>query len=118
MKDRDQSRLASILALLVGIWVLISPTWVGVSGAALTSTIIVGIVMIIASVVQIFFTRNTVPSWIVGIAAVWLLISAFTYGVTAGAMTSQIISAVLAFIFAYWDGAEVTEMHSSRHMTT
>ena len=114
MKRQSQSRLASTLSLLVGIWVLISPIWVTVTGAAFVSVIIVGIVMILAALTQLFL-ENTVPSWVNGVLAAWLLVSAFIFGVGAGAMASQIISAVLAFIFAYWDGVEVSEIRQVQH---
>jgi len=117
MKNRDQSKLASILSLLVGIWVLISPIWIAVSGAALTSLIIVGIVMIIASAVQ-FYTENVIPSWIVAIAAVWLFVSTFVFGVGTAAVYSQIISAILAFAFAVWDGVEIADIQQHHHVTT
>lgn len=116
MEVRSQSRLASVLSLLVGLWVLLSPIWVTVSGAAFVSVIIVGIIMIIAAATQLFLD-NTVPSWINGVLAVWLLLSAFIFGVGSAATTSQVISAVLAFIFAYWYGMEVNELHTV-HRTT
>lgn len=117
MKNRDQSRLASILSLLVGIWVLLSPIWISVSGADLASVIIVGIVMILASAVQ-FYTETVVPSWIVGVAAVWLFISTFIFSSSTASAYSQIISAILAFAFAFWDGVEVAEVRQHHHHLT
>jgi hypothetical protein len=111
MKKQSQSRLASILLLLVGLWVLLSPIWVAVSGAAFANVIVVGIIMIITSAIQLFLDNTTIPSWVNGVLAAWLLVSAFVFGVGAGAMASQIISAILAFVFAYWDGVEISEMH-------
>lgn len=116
MKNRDQSRLASILSLLVGIWVLISPVWIAVSGAAFASVIIVGIVMIVAAAVQ-FFMVESLPSWIVGIAAAWLFISSFAFDISSAAMYSQVISAILAFLFAFWDGVVISEAQH-HHITT
>lgn len=115
MRDRDQSRLASILALLVGIWVVISPVWISMSGAAMASLIIVGIIIIVSSLLQLGYGREMAPSWIVALAAVWLFISAFMFTMGAGAMYSQMISAILAFIFAVWDGVEVKNIQSHQH---
>lgn len=114
MKKQSQTRLASVLSLLVGLWVLISPIWIPVSGAAFASVIIVGIIMIIAAATQLFL-ENAVPSWVNGILAAWLLISAFIFGVGAAAMANQIISAILAFAFAYWDGVEVNDIRQIHH---
>jgi hypothetical protein len=115
MKDRDQSRLASILSLLVGIWVVISPIWIPVSGAALVSVVVVGIIMIIAATLQ-FLVDVALPSWIVAIAAVWLLLSTFAFEVSTAAMYNQILSALIAFVLAYWDGMEIAHIEARRHV--
>jgi hypothetical protein len=109
MKTRDQSRLASVLSLLVGVWVVLSPIWITVTGGALTSIIITGIVIIAASVVQ-YFVVNTIPSWIVGVASLWLLLSAIVFNVSASAGWSQILSAIVGLLCAYWDGFEITSL--------
>lgn len=115
MKKQSQTRLASSLSLLVGVWVLISPLVVTVSGVAFASLIIVGILMILAAMIQLFL-ENAVPSWVNAVLAAWLLLSAFVFAVGAGAMVSQIIAAVVAFIIAYWDGVEVDEMRQLHHL--
>jgi hypothetical protein len=120
MRERDQSRLASVLTLLVGIWVAISPIWISVSGGALVSVIATGVVIALFSLVQ-YFWENALPSWIMGLAAVWLFVSAFVFSsnvISGGAMVNQILSAVAAFALAYWDGIEIThvhELHEQRH---
>ena len=76
MNDKDQTRFASVLTFLAGVWVAISPTWIHVSGAALASVVITGIVIALAGFVQ-YFWENTLPSWIGGLAAVWLFLSIF-----------------------------------------
>jgi hypothetical protein len=87
--------------------------------AALVSTLITGAVIVIASAVQ-YFVSNTVPSWITGIAAVWLLVSAIVFGVSSAAAWSLILSAIAVVSLAYWDGAEVAELQNSgeRHHPT
>lgn len=119
MKDLSQARLASLLALLVGIWVLISPIWIGMSSGAQVSTVITGIVIIVASIVQ-YFVKSSIPSWINGIAAVWLFISTFVFSVSAGAAWSFILSAIATVILASWDGVEMEHFAQTHHgrMTT
>lgn len=106
MNDIAQSRLASGITVLLGIWVAMSPIFISITGAALTSVIVVGIVMALAGLAQLFWTNST-PSWIVGLAAIYLFISAFAYDISSAAAWNQIISAVAGFILATWDGAEV-----------
>ncbi len=106
MKDIDQSRLASTLALIVGLWVLISPAWIPMSAGAQVSTLVVGIVMVTANIVQ-YVARNSVPSWVNGIAAAWLFISIFVFSMSAGAVWSAVLAAIASVILALWDGAEI-----------
>ncbi len=109
MNDRNQTRLASVLTLLAGVWVAISPMWIPVTGAALTSVIVTGIVIALAGAIQ-FFWENVLPSWVGGLAAVWLFLSTFVYGVGTAAAWNQIISAIVTIILVYWDGFEVAQV--------
>lgn len=110
----SQSRVASVVMLLVGIWVAISPIWVSVTGGALTSIIITGIVIALCGLVQLFW-KVSVPSWIAALAAVWLFVSTFVFSVSTGAAWNQIIFAVVTFIMAYWDGFEIAQVHQRHH---
>lgn len=114
MKNRDQSRIASLITLLVGVWVLLSPIWVSVAGGAFVSIIITGAVIIVASIVQ-YFIVNSLPSWIVGAASLWLLLSAIVFNVGATAGWSQILSAVVGLLGAYWEGFEISSMAHGDH---
>jgi hypothetical protein len=119
MKTRNQSMLASGLILLVGLWTLLSPLWISMESAALVSTLITGAVIIVASVVQ-YFVSSTVPSWITGVAALWLLLSAIIFGVSSAAAWSLILSAIAVASLAYWDGSEISQLQNSgeRHHPT
>lgn len=114
MKTRDQTKLASLLSLVVGIWVAISPIWISMSAGAIISVIITGLVIIAASLVQLA-TTNTLPSWVMGVAAVWLFISTLILDVSAAAAWSQILAAIATAALAYWDGVEVTEQSHHAH---
>lgn len=116
MKDLDQSRLASLLAFLVGLWVLLSPIWISMPSGAVVSTIITGVIIAAMGIIQAV-VRSSVPSWIMGLAAVWLFLSIFVFGVGAGAAWSMLLSAVAMIILASWDGVEV-EHFTRRHLTT
>jgi hypothetical protein len=117
MNELTQSRTASFLTMLLGIWVAISPIFISMTGGALTSVIIVGIIMALAGFMQLF-TTNTVPSWVVGLAAIYLFITAFAYSsMSTGAAWNAAISAVIAFILAMWDGAEIN-VYNRHHPAT
>lgn len=115
MKTRNQSRIASLLALLVGLWVVLSPIWISVSDGTLANVIIIGIVVIAASIVQ-YFWNSVVPSWVMGLAAVWSLISVMIYDMSIVAVWSHILSAIAVGILAYWGWAEMSQRPSDdRH---
>ncbi len=108
----SQSRFASVIVLLIGIWVAISPIWISVTGAALTSIIITGIVIALGGLVQLFW-KFSLPSWVAGLAAVWLFISTFAIaGASTAMIWNQVVFSVLAVLFSIWDGTEITQVHS------
>ncbi len=114
MRELSQSRLASSLTVLLGIWVMISPIFISITGGALVSLLITGGVMIVFGLIQLFW-ENTFPSWINALAAVWLLVSAYIFGVSAAMAWNQTISAIVAFILSTWDGVEMGEVQRLRH---
>lgn len=114
MQSLSQSRVASVLTIVVGAWLLLSPLAISITGAALVNLLIVGGVMAVAGLVQLFW-MNTFPSWITALAAIWLFIAAFAFSVSTGAAWNQAISAIVAFILATWDGVEVSEVQREHH---
>lgn len=111
----NQSRVASALMMLAGIWVAISPIWISMTGGSLASVITTGSVIALAGFVQLFW-KAVVPSWVAGLAAVWLFVSAFTYTISTAAAWNQVIVAVVTAVLAYWDGFEVAQVqHHTAH---
>lgn len=117
MNEVTQSRTASILTILLGGWLMLSPIWISISGWALTTLLIVGGVMALAGLVQLF-TDNSLPSWITALAALVLFVAAFAYEVGDSAIWNQAVAAGVAFVLAVWDAVEVTEVHNKRHPGT
>lgn len=111
MNDVEQSRTASVLSIIAGIWLAISPIWIAISGAgSYWSLYIVAAIFIVFGLVQLF-TENSLPSWIVALASIWLFISAFALGVSSAAAWNQAVTAIVAFLLAAWDGAEINHVH-------
>jgi hypothetical protein len=111
MRELNQSRFASVLTIILGAWLLLSPAFISISGAALGSLIVTGIVVVLAGLMQLFM-KNSVPSWITGIAAVYLLITAFSFSVSNAVAWNQVLSAIIGFVLAVWDGFEISEFRS------
>lgn len=110
MNDLAQSRTASILDIILGIWIAISPIWISVSGAALVTLFIVAGILIVLGFAQMA-TENSTPSWIMTLAAIWLFISAFSYGLQHSAVVNLAISGIVAFVLSVWDTAEISHYH-------
>lgn len=110
MNAKAQSLFASILAVVVGVWVMLVPVFTSLTGGALASTLIVGGVIALAGLVQIFW-ENVLPSWINAAAAVWLFISVFAFGVSAAVAWNLALAALATLLVATWDGLEVSEVH-------
>jgi hypothetical protein len=115
MKDRTQSRLASVIAIIAGVWLLASPLWISMTGWSLTNIIIVGVIIGLAGLIQLLWI-NTVPSWVVILAAVWLFISAFIFDMSAAAVWNMVITAAVVFVDAIWDNIEVGHMQHGQHV--
>jgi hypothetical protein len=110
MKDIDQSRTASVLTLIVGLWVAFSPLFISVSGFALGSVIVLGAIIAIAGLIQLFW-ENVLPSWVSGIAAVLLFILAFIpMSLGMSAVWNMLISGIVVFVLAIWDEVEVSHL--------
>lgn len=115
MQSLAQSRFASVLAVLVGVWLLLTPLAISMTGAALVSILITGGVIAFLGLVQLVWV-NALPSWIMGLAAIWLFISAFAFSVSNAGAWNQVIFAIVTFILATWDGVEIGEFRRQHHI--
>ena len=115
MDDVMQTRVASVLTAAVGVALLLSPLFVTVTGGALISTFIAGGLLVLAGVVQVFM-ENTIPSWVSGLTAVWIAISAAVFGMTGTFLWVTLAAAAAAFLLAMWDGVEVDQVAQKHHV--
>jgi len=102
--------------MVAGIWLMLSPIFISITGAAFVSLLITGAVFIVFGAIQLA-TDNTLPSWINTVAAIWLFISALSFSISAAAMWNQIILAIVTFVLAIWDGAETDAVRRMHHGT-
>jgi hypothetical protein len=114
MNDRAQSIVASILAIGAGAWMLLTPVFTSVTGAALTNMLIVGAVVAFFGLVQTFWV-NVLPSWLTALAAIWAFIAAFATSMSTVAAWNMAMAAVVAFLLAIWDGMEVAHFENRTH---
>lgn len=114
MDKLAQSRVASVLMIAVGAWMLLTPLAISMTGAALVSILITGAVIVLLGLIQLFWI-NSLPSWLNLIAAIWLFISAFAFTMSTGAAWNQAVFAVIVFLLSAWDGAEVSDIQHGYH---
>jgi hypothetical protein len=114
MKDVTQSRFAGGGIILLGLWLVLSPIWISMTGWMLASTLILGGFITLMGATQMF-TENTMPSWLVGLAAALLCAAAFSFDASSNAQWSAVASASAAVLLALWDGVEVYQIHSHHH---
>ena len=116
MRDEVQTRVASGLSVLAGLWLLVTPLVISIRGVALTSILVTGAVVVVASLMQMVWF-NTMPSWINALAALWMIISAFAMTMSTMASWNLVILAIITFVLASWDGIEANEVqrqHNAR----
>lgn len=116
MDNVMQTRVASVLTVVVGAWLLISPLFISITGAALVSTLIVGAIVVVAGAVQAFW-ESTFPSWVSGLAALWMAISTISFGMSGALLWSTLVAAAATFLLAVWDGIEVDQV-AQRHQVS
>lgn len=110
------SRTASVMLFLTGTWLALSPIWISVTGAALTSVIVTGVVLAMAGAVQ-YFWHSTLPSWVAGLTAAWLFVSVFVFSdLGDSAVINMVLVSLVGFVLAFWDGLEVRQLYQPRHL--
>lgn len=113
MDTQMQSRIAGGLTAAVGVWLLITPLFITMTGAALTNILIVGALVALAGIAELFW-KNTLPSWFGALAAVWLFVSILLFDTSSTAAWNIAISAIVTFVLSVWDGAEIAQLDQSR----
>lgn len=117
MDTQMQSRLAGLLTAVVGLWLLMTPLFITMSGAALVNILVVGALIAAAGLVELFW-KNTLPSWLGALAAVWLFVSLLLFDMSSGAAWNMAISAIITFVLSVWDGAEVSQLERGGRLQT
>lgn len=109
----SQARTISIINLILGIWLIIAPYALSYqTTAAYWSEVVTGILVIIFSLVRLAVPKLAWPSWLNGLAGVWLIISPFilSYAGTAS-YWNQIIFGVIVAILGFSNVGSVQHHH-------
>jgi hypothetical protein len=103
----EAARTASVLTLFAGIWLIISPFWMGfyTMPGPLWNTLIVGVVVTILALIRACYPRENVGlSWINLLLGIWMIISPsfLHYYGQAVPMRSDLITGIIIGVTALW----------------
>jgi hypothetical protein len=105
--NKEVARTASILNLIAGLWLIISPFWMNFLGApaALWNTCLTGVAVGVLSLIRACYPlRNVGLSWINLILGVWLIVSPFflPYNYLEPAVRNSVITGIVVIVLAFW----------------
>ncbi len=103
----DAARTASVLNVIAGIWLIISPFILAFATAAtpLWNTLIVGVIVLILAGIRASDPRNNIGlSWVNLLLGIWLIISPWVlhYGDLRTAVWNDVILGIIVGILAIW----------------
>lgn len=110
MDTARQIQTASVATIVLGIWVALSPLYITVEGGALISMIVVGALLAVLGLTQLF-VRSTLPSMLGVILGLWLIVSSIVFSVSSAAMINMVVTGLVTFVATLWDGVEVNANH-------
>jgi hypothetical protein len=103
----EGARTASVLNIIAGIWLIISPFWMGfwTGPAPLWNTLVVGVVVGLLALVRACYpTQNVGLSWVNLILGIWLIVSPFflPYQNWMVAVRNDVIVGIVVGVLAIW----------------
>ncbi|HEX5270524.1 MAG TPA: SPW repeat protein [Gemmataceae bacterium] len=107
LNGAEGARTASVLTLIAGIWLIISPFWMGfyTTATPLWNTLIVGIVVTILALVRACYpAENSGLSGINLILGLWLIVSPFflPYHNLVVPLRVDLITGIIVAVTALW----------------
>lgn len=117
-------RAASVICLLAGIWLFVSPWVYGAytSGNAWNSWIVGAAIFLLACVRVSRPAYSTAISWVNLVLGIWVFFSPWIYGyagVNAGRFINSLCVGVIVFVFALTSGvvaSKVTRISATPHL--
>ena len=105
MEQRATSQSLSILNILFGAWLIVSPYILGYTATqAKWQQTIAGIVVLILAGVRYFAPQVQWMSWVNALVGIWMIIAPFTTGYQATvAFWNEVIFGILVAITGLWN---------------
>lgn len=116
--DKDQARNTmrglSIVNLILGLWLIVSPYLFGYTSGAITNSVILGIIVAILAIVRLATPSQVWASWLNGIAGLWLIIAPFIVGFSVAAgYWNEIIVGIIVAVVGFWNASMGMPVHTA-----
>lgn len=115
----ENSRAGSIINLLAGIWLIVSPfVFRYAAGTAVArNNVLLGVIVAILAIIGLALNNEVWSRWLNFIAGIWLIVSAFIagYAITPGMAINNIIVGALIIGFSAWSANAVLVRHRHGH---
>lgn len=119
MEHEGQARSASILNIVAGIWLIVSPSVLGFTNpAAQTNDVWLGFIVGVLGLIRAIAPQvQTVwLSWLNIIAGIWLIIAPFVLGYGSSAQrTNDVILGIIVAGLAIWSSGATLTSTTGRH---
>lgn len=114
MENRPQESSASVINVIAGIWLIISPFILGFSaGNPMLNSVILGIIVGVLALVTATSDRAPWLNWVNIVLGIWLIASPFILGY-AGILTATWNHVILGAIVAIFAGLS-SSFHAAGH---
>lgn len=111
-----QIRSLSVVTVLAGIWLIISPFILGYNSAGnATQQIIFGAIVTVLGFVRMAAPNVAWPSWINFIIGLWIIVAPWTMAATTASRWNEVITGIIVAIFAYSSSAVTAHTHGHTH---
>ncbi len=118
MEHAGQTRTASIINIIAGIWLIVSPAILGFANPATqANNLWLGFIVGVLALIRVIAPARTAwASWINVVAGAWLIIAPFVLRITTNAQRiNDIAMGIIVAALAIWSTGATTASHTPRH---
>ena len=104
-QKKVQAQTLSGINFILGAWLVVSPYIFGyLSTSAKWNQTVFGAIVVVLSVIRYFAPQVEWPSWLNGMAGIWLIIAPFVLNYVKGvSYWNEVVVGILVTLFAFWN---------------
>jgi len=118
-EDRSTIQSISIINLILGAWLIVSPFWLSYTSSAakwnqVVVGVVVGVVVVVLAGLRALAPRQQWLSFLTGLAMIWAIIAPFILSYNRSvAYWNEIIVAIVVGFLAFWNSG--LHVHHTHH---